>query len=118
MPLEAAFALAIGLLLRHVVQHRELLRGRWSPATSHGRALHIQQVDSGLAGVARAFDRRHHPKGEVRGGWKQVLGLHWCVVRVPPLTMIEPMVRSLRVPKGMLPLPFQFGPHGPPDLRP
>ena len=39
-------------------------------------------------------------------------------VRVPPLTMIEPMVRSLRVPKGMLPLPFQFGPRGPPDLRP
>ena len=36
---------------------------------------------TGLAGVARAFDRRHHPKGEVRGGWKQVLGLHWCVPR-------------------------------------
>ena len=39
-------------------------------------------------------------------------------LRVPPLTMIEPMVRSLSIPKGMLPLPFQFGPRGPPDLRP
>ena len=68
MPLEAAFALAIGLLLRHVIQHRELLdlRSRWSPATSHSRALNIQQV----------------------------------------------------VPKGMLPLPFQYGPRGPPVLRP
>ena len=73
IPLEATFALAIGLLLLN-------LRSRRSPSAPHSRAFDIQQVDSGLAGVACAFDRRHHPKGEVRGGGKQVLGLHWCVL--------------------------------------
>ena len=66
IPLEATFALAIGLWLRHVVQHGEL--------------LDLEQVNSGLAGVACAFDRRNNTKGEVRGGGKQVLGLHWCVL--------------------------------------
>ena len=71
IPLEATFALAIGLLLRHVIQHRELLdlRSRRSPPAPHSRAFNIQQVDSGLAGVACAFDRRHHPKGEETGPW-------------------------------------------------
>ena len=81
-PVSHTSSLAIGLRLRHVIQHRELLdlRSRRSPSAPHSRAFVIQQVDSGLAGVACAFDRRHHTKRKVRGGGKQVLGLHWCVL--------------------------------------